>query len=101
MGTHISESTVLAMCVKTMNNTLKPEGLVPAALVFCIYPSTQILEEPRIAKPMLHKRAQLAIAIRSKTEQQMAALRVQRALLHRVLPAVNNLYEMGDQVLVF
>lgn len=99
MRTHISESTVLAMCVKAMNDTLGPEGFVPSALFF--YPSTHVFEEPRSTKPTLHQRAQLAKVIRSEMEQLMAALCVQRALRHNVPPAADNSFEVGDQVFVF
>lgn len=70
-------------------------------LFFGIYLSTQVFEEPRLTNPTLHKQAQLANFIRSEMEQQMAALRVQRALRHNVPPAADNSYGVGDRVLVF
>lgn len=101
MASHIPDSSILAMCVKAMNDTLGPEGLVPSALVFGVYPSTHVFEEPRDPKPTLQERAKLANTIRAEMDSQMALLRVNRALRHDVPPASDSVYEIGDQVLVF
>lgn len=55
MVTHEPDSTVLAMFIKAMNDTLGPEGLVSSVLVLGTLPSTQIFEEPRDPKPTLQQ----------------------------------------------
>lgn len=101
MATHIPNSSILAMSVKAMNDTLGPEGFVPSALVFGVYPSTQVFEDPKDPKPTLQERAKLAATIRAEMDQHMAKLRVMRALRHQVPPSSNSVFEVGESVLVF
>lgn len=101
MASHIPESSILAMCVKAMSDTLGPKGLVSSALVFRVYPFTHVLEEPKDPKSTLQERAKLANTVCAEMNNQMFLLQVNRALRHDVPPESETVYEIGDQFLVF
>lgn len=84
MGARIPKSTILTMCVKAMNDMLSSEGHILYALVFEIYPSTPVSEEPPPSKPTLQQEALLSNIIRIKIKKQMIAYLVQRASRHDV-----------------
>lgn len=83
-----------------MNNALVSEGLVSSALVFGTYPATDIFVEPREPKPTTQQRSQLASSIHLEIDKQMASIRVNRALCHKIPPESDVTYKVGDQVLV-
>lgn len=97
----MSDSTRLAMALKAMNDTLGPEGLVPSALVFGEYPSLRVFGETPQPRATLEARAILAKEDRKEMEQQMASLRVKRALKYRVPPAGDQVLEIGQKVLMW
>ena len=91
----------LALSVKAMNDTLGPEGLVPSALVFGEFPPVFTRSEVPHPRATLESRAVVASAARKEMEQQMAKLRVRRALHHATPGAAMQVYQTGDQVLVW
>ena len=91
----------LSMAVKAMNETLGPEGLVPSLLVFGEYPEINLPGEPHQTRPSTDERAALAQTARAEMERIMAKLRIQRALRHAVPPAHSQVYDRGDQVLIW
>ena len=91
----------LALAVKAMNDTLGPEGLVPSALVFGEFPQVVMRSETAHPRATLESRAAVATAARQEMEEQMAKLRVKRALHHATPNAVHQTYQPGDQVLVW
>lgn len=97
----VSDSTLLSMSVKAMNDTLGPEGLVPSALVFGEYPSLRVFGETPQPKATVAARAILAKEARREMEQHMARLRIKRALKHNVPRAADIVYEVGQKVLVW
>ena len=97
----ISNITLLSMSVYAMNNTLGPEGIFPSMLVLGEYPPLRMMGEALHPKATLEHRAEVANAARKEMETQMARLRIQRALRHKVTAAADRSYFMGQQVLIW
>ena len=91
----------LAAAVKSMNDTLGPEGLVPSALVFGEFPKVYTRSETPAQRPMLEDRASVALCARKEMERIMAEMRTKRALKHKVPTAADTFYQPGDKVLVW
>ena len=53
---NISSELALSMSVKAMNGTLKPEGIVPSALVSGDFPSVRTRSEPKVPRATLEER---------------------------------------------
>ena len=91
----------LALTVKAVNDTLRPNGVVPSTLVFGEHPPVFTRSENQKRRPTLDERAKIAFEARNEMEQHMAKLRIDRALPHAVPPAANVTYERNDEVLVW
>lgn len=91
----------LAMCVKAMNDTLGPNGVVPSALVFGEHPQVFTRSETTPPRATLDERSKLAFEARQEMEQHMARVRTDRALRHAVPPAADQNFQQGDKVLVW
>ena len=50
----------LALAVKSMKKTLRPEGIVPSVLVFVVFRSLISLSRPRVPRQSLAERAEAA-----------------------------------------
>ena len=50
----------LALAVKSMEKTLRPEGIVPSVLVFVVFRSLISLSRPRVSRQSLAERAEAA-----------------------------------------
>ena len=87
------------MAVTSMTDTLGPEVIVPSALVFGEYPSTKTLSEAADPCASLESRARVATTARKHMEQEMAKLKVQRALRNWIPRATNYVLEVGRLVL--
>ena len=64
----------LAAAVKSMNDTVGPEGFVPSALVFGEFPRVHVPPDPPGPRPSLESRARVANSARQEMERQMAVL---------------------------
>ena len=95
------KTLALLLAVKSMNDTLGPEGLVPSALMFGEYPQAYAKSEIKGERFTLSGRAELATTARKEMELQMAKLRVKRALSYAAPPAADRSYQPGDRVLVW
>jgi len=92
---------LLDLAVKGMNDTLGPEGLVRSALVFGSMPSLAMLGSTPDPRATLEDRAAIANSARKSMQQQMAKLRVQRALRHQVPAAADRHFQVGQNILVW
>lgn len=91
----------LALCVKAMNDTLGPNGVVPSSLVFGEHPQVFTRSETPPPRATLDERAKIATEARQEMERYMARVRTDRALRHAVPPAADQTYEKDDKVLVW
>jgi hypothetical protein len=60
---HINKEIILQMTVKAVNNSAKPDKIVPTLLVFSLYPRMNEIDPP---SPTIAKRAE---AIRTTTKE--------------------------------
>lgn len=97
----INKSYALSLAVKSINDTLGPEGLVPSALVFGVYPEVYTISEQRRSKLHNFERAKVANYARLEMEKVMADLRLKRAETYAVPPASDAMFHKGEQVLVW
>lgn len=95
-----TKSLVLSACVKAINDTIEPEGLVPSALSFGEYLKLQMDVNWKV-RASLSERAEVANKSRDKTTHHIAKRLVQRALRHQVLPAAHREFQIGNKVLVW
>lgn len=72
-----------SLFVKAINDTLGPEGYVPSS------PAVYTKSEAPKTRLSLESRSVLAMMARKEPEKIMAKMRVQRALKHRIPPAVS------------
>lgn len=86
------KALLLQCAVKCRNDTLKPAGLVPSVLVFCVYKPAYTRSEVRPSR-IAHD-APIEIA------KHKAKLRLNRALRHQVPIASDASFDPGDKVLV-
>lgn len=91
----------IALAVKSMNDSLGPEGLVPSLLVFGEYPKVATRSEIPTTKLTLGERSKVAVIARKEMERIMAQMRVSRALKHAVPPATLEDFKAGQNVLVW
>eukprot|EP00737_Agarophyton_chilense_P000247 gb/GEZJ01000282.1/.p1 GENE.gb/GEZJ01000282.1/~~gb/GEZJ01000282.1/.p1 ORF type:complete len:768 (+),score=79.54 gb/GEZJ01000282.1/:1785-4088(+) len=91
----------LSCAVKSMNDTLGPEGLVPSALVFGEFPNITSKSETPTPRASALSRAAIAATAREEMSQIMERMRVRRALKHAVPQAADRSYQPGDDVLVW
>lgn len=84
-----------------MNDTLGSERIVASALVFSEYQWTKSLPELADAQDSLQTRAEIATSAQKQMENQMATLKVQQALEHRVPRAFDNVLEVRQEVLLW
>ena len=89
------------MSVKDGNDTLGPDGIVPLALVFGEFPTLRTILGPRVPRPTLTERAQVAQRARKLMAQELAAAKIRRSMKHKTPSATNHTYEPGDAVLVW
>ena len=75
----------LALSVKAMNGTLRPEGTVPSALLFCEFPILRSLSGPIIVSLPLAERTEAAQQARRYISEHLARAKVHRALHHNTL----------------
>ena len=94
-------SLALALSVKSMNDTLGPEGFVPSALVFGEYPQVHTKSENPQQRLDLLQRSQLATTARNECQGIMAKMKVNRALRHKTSSASKTVHEIGSKVLVW
>lgn len=97
----VDNDILLQLSIKSMNDTLGLEGLVPSALMFGEFPQVVRSATSPSPRSTLASSAQVAIAARKEMTQHMAKLRVKRALHHRVPSAADRSYSPGDKVLVW
>jgi Reverse transcriptase (RNA-dependent DNA polymerase) len=88
----------LQLAVKTMNDSLGPEGLVPSYLVFGTLPRFPGLPSPH--RPQA-ARLQAMYSARQEYDSIVARIRVQRALKSRTASAVDAVYRVGDIVATY
>eukprot|EP00171_Calliarthron_tuberculosum_P006182 IDg6182t1 len=84
-----------------MNDTLGPDGLVPSSLVFDEYPKVYTPSEIPTERITVQQRAGMLQNARAGMQRIMAKSRISRAMKSAVLPAADNSYEPGSQVLVW
>ena len=92
---------LLSFGVKALNDTLRPGGLFPSALVFGELPSPHTVSETRYLRALLESRAEVLNMARREMEKEMAAARVKRGLRHAIPQAANTTLEVGHEVLVW
>ena len=92
---------LLALAVKAMNDLLVLAGIVPSALVFGEFPSLCSISGHVLPRPSLAERAEAAQQARSHMANHLARAMVRRALHHNPLPATDQMYRPGDEVLVW
>lgn len=97
----LSRPMILSMSVKNMNDTLCPEGIIPSALVLREFPLLRSSGDFVIPRPYMAARASATTQACEYMDKNMARLRVQRALRHKVPPAANVSYQYGEQVSVW
>ena len=85
----------LALVVKSMNDTLGPEGTVQSALVFGKFPSLRSLRGPAVPRPSLDERAEAALQARRYMSQNLAKVIVKRGVHHNTPPALDRIYQPG------
>eukprot|EP00171_Calliarthron_tuberculosum_P005792 IDg5792t1 len=95
----VDKGLLLQLAVKSMNDTLGPEGIVPSSLVFGEYPKVYTTSETPQQRPSIAERAKMLHTARIEMQKHMAKSRIARALKHSVPPAADNHYQPGDQVL--
>ena len=66
-----------------MNDTLRPEGIVPSAHVFGEFPSLRAFRGPIVPRPSLAERAEIVLEERRFMLKQMAAVQIKRATHHQ------------------
>lgn len=96
-----NKKLALSIAVKSMNDTLGLEGLVPSALVFGEYPQVHTRSEVPKVRVTHEERAALATTARKEMEKHMAQLGIKCALRHAKPPASMRFYQPGDKVLVW
>jgi len=91
----LSDELALSCAVHAANQTLGPEGIVPVTLVFGIFPriGTKLPNQPERVRALLAAREEMRVI--------MAKSKVARALKRAVPPSADEVYAVGDQVLVF
>jgi len=85
---------LLALSVKSMNEKLGPEGLVPSALVFGIMPSLAMLGSTLDPRATQEDRGSIANCAKRSMEEHMAKLRAQSALRHQVPAAADSYFDV-------
>ena len=95
------KNLLLQCAVKSMNDTLGPEGIVPSVLVFGEYPQAYSKSETRPNRPTSIERSKIAHTARMEMSKHMAKVRLARALKHAVPTVVDDPLTHGDQVLVW
>lgn len=95
---NLNQEIALQLSVKSMNDTMGPEGLVPSLLVF-----GQLPRFPPHSTPLLsHSERMNAMTIARKEMANITArLRIQKALKSKLPPATKYLINPGDQVYVY
>ena len=93
---NVEKDLFLAYAVKSMNDTLGPEGIVPCALVIGEFPRAYTKIEQLPERPSLAERAQIANTARKEMLKIMSELRVKRALKHKVSESANAIFQPGD-----
>jgi hypothetical protein len=94
---HADIELALKVAIKTLNDTLGPEGLVPSLLVFGLLPRPV----GSITTPNNASRQDLAQTARSEYDAIVARLRIARALKSRMSAAANKAFQEGDLVSVY
>lgn len=97
----LPDDIALSVSVKTLNDTLGPEGIVPTVLVFGDYPRLYTLSEELPSRLTNEQRAALVTTARKEMEKHMAELRLRRSLKHNPPPATDYILKPGDEVLVW
>jgi hypothetical protein len=92
----MSLELALRLSVKAMNDTMRPNGLVPSLRVFGMVPRLPISDEH---VPDQDQRAFAVKVSREEYQKTVAEMRVRAALLHNVPAAADRQYEVGDLVL--
>ncbi len=92
---------LLASVVKAVDDTLGSEGVVPSELVFGEYPSLRSFEGPTIPRPSLAERAVIAQKARRLMGKHLAQARFKCALRHNTPSATEDIFQIGDKVLVW
>lgn len=75
----------LSVSVKTLNDTLGPDGLVPSVLVFGENPCLCIFSKHPPARLTNEQRAEIVTTACNEMEKHMAALKLRRSLNHTLL----------------
>ena len=91
----------LALLVNAMNDTLRPEGLVPSTLIFREFTEIRTQgSKPTTRATRLSTKAEVETA-RKDMEKHIAKMKINRALNHIVHKAASKSYQPGDKVLVW
>lgn len=98
--TLLPKEILLAMPVKSLDDSLGPEGLVPSALIFGENPQIRAPRLGNLTRPDLAQRANAAEEARKEMSFQMAKLRFDGALQDKVPDSALLAYEPGAQVLI-
>lgn len=97
----INRNLALALSVKSINDTLGPEGFVPSSLVFGEFPQVYTKSESKKNRPTNLERSRMVNYAREEMEKIMSEIRIKRALHHSVPPCSENTYTANDKVLVW
>ena len=92
---------LLALALKSMNDNLRPEGIVPSSLVSLEFPSLKSLRITVVPRPSLAERADAAQLTRRYMPQHLAKVKVKRAIQHNAPPESDRAYQPGVEVLVW
>lgn len=92
---------LIVLAVKSMNGTLGPEGIVPWALFFGDLSSLRSLRGSVIPRPSKAERAEAAQQPRRYMTENLAKLKVKRAIHYKMLHASDRIYQPEDEVLVW
>ena len=90
----------LALSVKALNDTAGPDGLVPSALLFGEFPRL-VMPSAYGTRPTTDERSSVALLARREMKLIMDKQRIARAMRHNTPKATDNVYESGDQILVW
>ena len=92
---------LLVRVVKSINDTLGPEGIDPSALAFGEFPGLRSLRGPAVTGPSLAEREEAAQQARHCMSQHVAKVKFKRAVHHSTTLATDRVCQRGNEVLLW
>lgn len=89
------------MAVNAKNDTLRLEGVISPALKFGKYPQLRVPGIENLPRADLAEQSKIADEARREMAKQMANIRLDRALQHKVPEYAQISYKLGDRVVVW